>query len=186
MNNGKWILICTTAMLSLIIMVSCKKTSVEPRSAAALASDFAKCVEKNDVKGVRQCVKEGLNVNQPVAPWGLPLHYAIQWRSEGIVNVLLEAGADPTLSIPADTSKQTGVVQRSIPTPVVLGGLLLAASEMCGDDPGLRRLRYEENFKNYTGPQIDILSDPSTTEVYRRILASLKTAELKFKTNEGK
>jgi hypothetical protein len=183
MNAGYHHLVCAAALMSLAVTASCKGTREDTGSAAASKSDFLKFVEKDDGKGVSRCVRDGLDVNKPFPPWGLPLSHAIQWRSERAVNALLEAGADPTLSVPTDTSQQTGVVQGAMPAPVVLCQLLFSASEMCGNDPASRRVQYKQYFTNYSDPQIDILSQPSTTDVYRRILASLTTAAERFKTN---
>jgi ankyrin repeat protein len=40
---------------------------------------------------------KGLDPNQINAEWGTPLHYAVECGSPGLVRILLDAGADPTV-----------------------------------------------------------------------------------------
>jgi hypothetical protein len=126
-------------------------------------------VERGDAETVRRCIKAGIKLNEPRIPGGkLPLSYAVEALHVEIVQILLEAGADPLLALPRSPEGQGHAIIRQLPSPMVEAQGFLVASQLAGPYPIARHsLKARQEV---TGRWIDVLADPQFDEKMKTIL----------------
>jgi len=142
-------------------------------------------VERGDAETVRRCIKAGIKLNEPRIPGGKPpLSYAVEALHVDIVQILLEAGADPLLVLPRSPEGQTGVIMGSWPSPIFEAQGFLAASQLVGPSPvGRHSMKAKQEV---TGGWVDVLADPQFDQKMKTILdLMVKHAKPPARTTSG-
>ena len=153
-------------LCTLVLLVGCSGTVFkEPLDKEALFG----AVERGDAKTVRRCIEAGIKLNEPRIPGGKPpLSFAVEALHVEIVQILLEAGADPLLVLPRSPEGQTGVIMGAWPSPMVEAQGLLVASQLAGPYPvGRHSMKTKQEV---TGRWVDVLADPKFDEKMKTIL----------------
>jgi len=141
--------------------------------------DFFRAIELGDVQVVDNCIKQGMNVNEPRVQYGkLPLSIGVITLNVDIVKLLMDAGADSTLSLPRSSEGQTGVVMGTWPSPIVLAEGLKMAAQLTGDFSAFYHMTDELEL---TKKVADPLQDPKFNEkieaIYQLLTKSPPKAE---------
>jgi hypothetical protein len=120
-------------------------------------------VKKDDVSKVAKLIKKGADVKSPETPDGWsPLHFAARSGNEEIVNLLLQAGADPDYSGTAPGQKGT-IISTS---PKVVAQASVALARNARSNPLL-------NFSD-AGDQ-KRMKDPKAVERYEAVAKLLES-----------
>jgi hypothetical protein len=158
------------AILVLIFFTACSGSN-SPFSTKYTKDDFYKAIELGDVKTVEKCIKQGIKINEPRVEGGkLPLSIAITVLNVDIVKMLMDAGADPTLSVPRSEEGQTGVIMGKWGSPIFDAQALMMAYQLTGGFTSVYQMKYElEVTKNVVEP----LKDPKFNEKIKAIMSLL-------------
>lgn len=114
-----------------------------------LKRELFEAVKQNDVAKVARLIKGGADVKSPETPGGWsPLHFAARSGNEEIVNLLLQAGADPDYS--GTAPGQQGTIISTSPKVVAQASLALARN--LKSNP-LLRLQNAEDQRRMSDPK---------------------------------
>jgi len=130
-------------------------------------------IERGDSMKVRRCIEAGIKLNEPRIPGGQsPLTITTLLLNVEIVQMLLDAGADPSLALARSPEGQTGVILGKWPSPLVGAQMLLMASQMAGKD-----LRFRHSMKaelEMTKRSVDVLQDPQFDDKMTAIIRMME------------
>ena len=133
---------------------------------------FEQAINSGDVKTVRRCIQGGIDVNAPLPSDGRPpLSHSVVAANEKIVRLLLDAGADPNLSLSRSIEKQKGVAISNWQSPIGEARALITLDQLGGKDPTLRRIRLQ-NINDQR--MLNTLHDPAFTPKMNTIMRLLE------------
>ena len=159
----------------LAFIISCSGGGGSSSSVKNCAKDdFFRAIELGDVQAVDNCIKQGINVNEPRVPYGKqPLSIGVITLNVEIVKLLMDAGADSTLSLPRSPEGQGGVVIGHWNSPIVDAQSLKVAYQMLGGFTAFSQMQYELEL---TKKVVDPIQDPKFNEkieaIYRLLTKS--------------